>query len=275
MLTKEILGFIGKNKKNWDNQKVIRDCLGFIDLTSLNTTDTREGIGAMVKRVNEFGENYPEFHNVAAICVYPNFVSTVKNNLNAGNVRCAAVAGVFPSSQSFTEVKILESRLAAENGADEIDIVISLGTFLSGDIGTVKDEIKAIKAAIGSAHLKVILESGTIADEGLIYKASIAALESGADFIKTSTGKTEPAATPEAAVVMCRAIKDFYDSTGEKRGFKPAGGIVTKDDAITYYAIVDSVLGNGWLNPEFFRIGASRLANNLLSEYYKKEIKYF
>ena len=229
----------------------------------------------MIEKVNKFPEVYPDFPEVAALCVYPNFAETVKEQLKSNNIKIAVVSGVFPSSQSFEEVKILESSIAVHKGANEVDIVLSLNHFLSGNTEKAKSEISAIKKAIGSAHLKVILESGLLSDEELIYKASMLSLEAGADFIKTSTGKTEPAATPEAAVVMCRAISDFHKRTGKKRGFKPAGGIVTKADAIKYYAIVDTILGEEWLTPELFRLGASRLANNLLSDYYKTSIKYF
>lgn len=275
MYTKETLELINKNLDKWDNPKVVKDCFGFIDLTTLNTTDTKSKVEELTGKVNDFKTIYRDFPDVAAICVYPNFAAVVKEKLKAENVKIAAVAGVFPNSQSFTQVKVLESKLAAESGADEIDIVLSLGKFLAGDKQGAAEEIKLIKESIGSAHLKVILESGSLNSKELIYEASILSLEAGADFIKTSTGKSEPAATPEAAVVMCEAIKDFYKKTGQKRGFKPAGGIVNKDDALRYYAIVDTILGNEWLVPELFRIGASRLANNLLSDIYKSTIKYF
>lgn len=275
MKTNEILAKIDNQIELWNKPDILKKCFGLIDLTSLNTTDTKAKIKELIVKVNDFGNIYPDFPRVAAVCIYPNFAATVKAALTDKNVKIAVVSGVFPSSQSFKEVKILESKIAVEQGANEVDIVLSLNYFLSKEFDEAKSEIESIKQAIGNAHLKVILESGLINDEELVYKASMLALEAGADFIKTSTGKTEPAATPQAAVIMCRAIKDFYNNTGEKRGFKPAGGIVTKQDAIKYYAIVDTILGQEWLNPKLFRLGASRLANNLLSEYYKTNIKYF
>lgn len=275
MKTNEILAKIDNQIELWNKPDILKKCFGLIDLTSLNTTDTKAKIKELIVKVNDFGNIYPDFPRVAAVCIYPNFAATVKAALTDKNVKIAVVSGVFPSSQSFKEVKILESKIAVEQGANEVDIVLSLNYFLSKEFDEAKSEIESIKQAIGNAHLKVILESGLINDEELVYKASMLALEAGADFIKTSTGKTEPAATPQAAVIMCRAIKDFYNNTGEKRGFKPAGGIVTKQDAIKYYAIVDTILGQEWLNPKLFRLGASRLANNLLSEYYKTDIKYF
>lgn len=275
MNTKEIILEIESKINLWDKPEILKKCFGFIDLTSLNSTDTFSKIGEMIEKVNRFPEVYPDFPEVAALCVYPNFAETVKEQLKSNNIKIAVVSGVFPSSQSFEEVKILESSIAVNKGANEVDIVLSLNHFLSGNTEKAKSEISAIKKAIGSTHLKVILESGLLSDEELIYKASMLSLEAGADFIKTSTGKAEPAATPEAAVVMCRAISDFHKQTGKKRGFKPAGGIVTKADAIKYYAIVDTILGEEWLTPELFRLGASRLANNLLSDYYKTSIKYF
>ena len=190
-------------------------------------------------------------------------------------VKIAVVGGVFPNSQSFVEVKAMECKMAADAGADEIDIVLSLNYFLGKEYNKAADEISQIKRAIGGAHLKVILETGALKEDELIYNASMLAMKAGADFIKTSTGKLEPAATPQAAIVMCKAIKEFHKSTGKKVGFKPAGGIVTPSDAIKYYAIVDTILGSEWLNSNLFRLGASRLANNLLSQMESKEINYF
>ncbi len=275
MKTKEVLDFIQMNIDSWNNPKVLKDCFSFIDLTSLNTNDTPAKILDMVNRVNEFPSHYPDFNEVAAICVYPNFAALVKENLKREGIKIAVVAGVFPNSQSFTEVKVLESKLAVQSGADEVDIVLSLNNFLGNNREVASSEISKIKEAIGEAHLKVILESGMLSSEELIKEASELSIKAGADFIKTSTGKTEPAATPQAAVIMCNEIKEFYNKTGIKRGFKPAGGIVTSEDAVLYYAIVEYILGREWLNPGLFRIGASRLANNLLSDYYKSTIKYY
>jgi len=240
--------------------------LNLIDLTSLNTTDNRSQIIHFTGKVNSFSGRFSNIPNVAAICVYPNFVSVVKEKLKAKSVKIASVAGGFPSSQTFRSIKITESKLAIEAGADEIDIVIPVGAFLGNDFAMVADEIREIKAAIGDKLLKVIVESGLIGDYEHIFKASMIAMDAGADFIKTSTGKTPVSATPEAAFVMCHAISDFYSETGIRVGFKAAGGIVNPPDAILYYNIVSTCLGEEWLNNSLFRIGASRLANNILSE---------
>ncbi len=258
-----------------EDHKVLTDSLSFIDLTSLNYKDTKSVIVSLTERVNRFRESFPEIPQVAAICVYPNFAKTVKDHLTDKEVKIAVVAGVFPSSQSFPEIKRAECSMAVDAGADEVDIVLSLNHFLSGEYREASEEISLMKRAVGDAHLKVILESGAIGDPGLIYKASMLAMEAGADFIKTSTGKSEPAATAEAAIVMCKAIKDFYNLTGVKTGFKPAGGVVTCSDAVKYYTIVETILGPEWLNSKLFRIGASRLANNLLSKIKGESINYF
>ena len=257
----------------------LRLAFSCIDLTSLNTTDGPTHIRRMVQKVNSFATDFPTMPHVAAICVYPNFASTVKETLNNENIGIAVVTGVFPSSQSFIDVKTYESRRAVEAGASELDMVISVGAMLEGYEQQVFDEIKAIKEAAGHAHLKVILESGSLPAEA-IWRASMLALEAGADFIKTSTGKTEPAATPEAAVIMCHAIKHHYQTTGRMAGFKPAGGIRTSADAMLYMAIVEQVLGSDWMTPEWFRLGASSLANELLNDIARIEnrpdgIRYF
>jgi len=261
-------------KRNMDT-KVYAQCLSFIDLTSLNSTDTVAKISTMTDKVNSFNTTFPNYPQVAAICVYPNFAATVKSNLKDANVNIAVVGGAFPSSQSFLEVKVLECKMAVEQGANEVDIVLPLNHFLSDQNELAAKEILEIKKAIGDAHLKVILESGSVKEPELIYKASVMAMEAGAYFIKTSTGKTEPAATPEAAVVMCTAIKDYYNKTGRMVGFKPAGGISTPEDAVKYFSIVQTILGDQWLNSKLFRIGASRLANNLLSLLENRTVNYF
>lgn len=260
--------------EKWNNSEVMRACLGLIDLTSLNSTDTVSKIDSMVEKVNSFQENFKGYPSVAAICVYPNFASTVKRNLKERGVKIAVVGGVFPSSQSFLNIKEEECKAAVGQGADEVDIVLALSHFLAGEYEEAANEIRVIKKACGKAHLKVILETGALTPEQ-IERASMLAMEAGADFIKTSTGKIEPAATPEAARIMCSSIKKYYETTGKMVGFKPAGGIVTPDDAILYYSIVDSILGEKWLNPEFFRLGASRLANNLLTKLENRTINYF
>lgn len=266
---------IKENLQKWNKPEILAACIGHMDLTSLNSTDTKSKIEKMVEKVNNFLVNFPKYPSVAAICVYPNFAEVVKKKLNSQDVNIAVVGGVFPGSQSFLEVKIEECRIAVEKGADEVDIVLSLSHFLEGEYELAAKEISSIKKAIAPAHLKVILETGALSTPESIEKASVLAMEAGADFIKTSTGKMEPAATPEAAIVMCRAIKEHYRKTGKKVGFKPAGGISTPQDAILYYAIVDTILGEEWLNPELFRLGASRLANNLLTELENRPINYF
>ncbi len=253
---------------------IYAQCLSLIDLTTLNATDTEEKVRAMTAKVNNFSKTYPRYRNVAAICIYPTMVNAVKTSLKIPAVNIASVAAGFPSSQTYTAVKREECRMAVEQGADEIDIVISLSKFLAGELNEMADEIRQLKEAIGKAHLKVILETGVLSPEQIAV-ASLLSMEAGADFIKTSTGKLEPAATPEAAWVMTQCIKAFYEKTGKKVGFKPAGGIVSSDDALVYYAIVSHVLGSEWLHSSLFRFGASRLANNLLSSMENKSVVYF
>jgi deoxyribose-phosphate aldolase len=248
------------------DKQVLMNILSVIDLTSLNTTDNKSLIIHFTGKVNSFPGRFHGVPNVAAICVYPNFVSVVKEKLTAKNVKIASVAGGFPTSQTFRNIKVSESKMASDAGADEIDIVIPVGAFLGNDFAAVADEIREIKGTLGEKQLKVIVESGLLNDNEQIFKASMIAMDAGADFIKTSTGKVTISATPEAAFVMCRAISDFYSETGIKVGFKPAGGIVTPGDAVIYYNIVKHCLGEDWLNSKLFRIGASRLANNVLSE---------
>ncbi len=246
-----------------------------IDLTTLGAEDTREKGRLLAGKVSLFPRHFIELPNVAAICVYPTLVETVRENLKDHKVGIAAVAAGFPSSMTFIEVKELETAMAVEAGASEIDIVISVGTFLEGNTDLMMQEISRIKKSCGDAHLKVILETGALKTAENIWKASMMAMQAGADFIKTSTGKMEPAATPEAAWVMCSAIKEFYEKTGMKVGFKAAGGIVESTDALFYIAIVREILGEEWLNPQLFRIGASRLANNLLTSITEEKISYF
>ena len=249
--------------------------LNMIDLTSLNTTDSKSHILHFTGKVNSFSGRYTNIPNVAAICVYPNFVSVVKEKLTARNIKIAAVAGAFPTSQTFRSIKVTECKMAIEAGADEVDFVIPVGAFLGNDFALVADEIREIKAAIGEKQLKVIVESGLLGDFEHIFMASMIAMDAGADFIKTSTGKTIISATPEAAFVMCRAISDFYSETGIRVGFKAAGGIVNPADAINYFQIVKYCLGEDWLNNNLFRIGASRLANNILTEISGCRIDHF
>lgn len=239
--------------------------LSCIDLTTLNSTDTFEQGEKLATKVSLFSENYPDLPNVAAICVYPSLIESVRKSLVIPGVKLASVSGGFPSSQTFLDVKVLETMMAVANGADEIDIVLNLGSFFSQDYKSVLMEISTLKGACDQAHLKVILETGALKSYSNIWKGSMLAMQGGADFIKTSTGKLDPAATPEAAWVMCRAIKAHFEKTNIKIGFKAAGGIAETADALVYIAIVKEVLGDEWLTSSLFRIGASRLANNLLS----------
>ncbi len=266
---------IQKNLDHWLTPEVYKECLGFIDLTSLKPNDTQASIIKMVNKVNNFNERFPEFSTPASICVFPNFSKTVKDNLTAPGVNITVVSGCFPASQSYLEVKLLESKMAVENGANEVDIVLALNKFLDGNLDECRKEIREIKNVIGDAHLKVILETGLLESEENIRTASFLAMESGADFIKTSTGKIEPSATPFAAVVMCQCIKEFYEKTGKKIGFKPAGGISTARDAAVYYAITETILGKEWLNRDLLRFGASRVTNSILSEIEKSTVSYY
>lgn len=269
------LELIKENLEHWETDENYMKCLGCMDLTSLNTSDTSAKIASIAVKVNRFHESYMDYPLPASICVYPNFAGTVRKELTAEDVHVTVVGGVFPNSQSFIEVKELECRMAVEAGADEVDIVLALNAFLNGEFSRASEEISRIKAIVGSKHLKVILETGVLSTPENIAGASFLAMEAGADFIKTSTGKQEPAATPMAAIVMCEAIKKYYEQTGKKVGFKPAGGISTPKDAICYLAIVDTILGKEWLDKEHFRLGASRLANAILSELEQQTVSYY
>ena len=257
------------------NSDVYQFLFSSIDLTTLSTTDTQTSVAQFVKRVNDFDNDYPQFKNVAAICVYSNFAEIVRSNLEVSGVDIAVVAGGFPSSQTLTEVKVADAALAVAGGANEVDIVMNLGYYLDNNYAELSDEINEIKHAIRDAKLKVILETGALKSAEDIKRASILSLYSEADFIKTSTGKIYPGASLEAAWVMCQCIKEYYEKTGRKVGFKAAGGIRTTEEAVQYYAIVKEVLGDEWLNQDLFRIGASSLANSLLSSMLGEEIKYF
>ena len=258
-----------------DTPEVKRFLLGSVELTTLKTTDSDESVMAFTERVNQFDEQYPDLPHVATICVYPCFARTVSETLEVEGVEVACVSGSFPSSQALLEVKVAETALALKDGATEIDIVMSVGKFLSGDYETVCDEISELKQVCGERKMKVILETGCLKTAENIKKASLLAMYAGADYIKTSTGKLEPAATPEAAYVMCQAIKEYYEQTGIQIGFKPAGGLNSVMDAVTMYTIVKEVLGEQWLTNQWFRMGTSRLANLLLSEVTGEEVKFF
>ncbi|MDR0506628.1 MAG: deoxyribose-phosphate aldolase [Dysgonamonadaceae bacterium] len=258
--TSEIIGKIDENNIP-EVLKFIHSC---IDLTSLKTEDSKESISKLVDEINNFDGTRPDIANVAGVCVYPNFVQTVKDTLQS-NVRIVSVAGGFPSAQTFTEVKIAEVSLATVDGADEIDIVFNCGEFLDNNISEICEEIEEIKDACRGAVLKVIIETGLLKTASNIKKAAILSIYSGADFIKTSTGKIYPGATPEAVYVICEAIKEYYSLTGQKIGVKVAGGVSSPEEALKYYLIVKEVLGEAWLSPEYFRIGSSSLNRNILN----------
>ena len=259
-----------------DTVDVKKFLFGSIELTTLKTTDSDTSVLAFTERLNDFDNQYPDMPHVATICVYPCFANTVAESLEVDGVEIACVSGSFPSSQARIEVKIAETSLAVADGATEIDIVMPVGKFLSGDYEGVCDDIAELKAACGeNVPMKVILETGALKTATNIKKAALLSMYAGADYIKTSTGKLQPAATPEAAYVMCQAIKEYYDETGIQIGFKPAGGINSVMDAIIYYTIVKEVLGEKWLTNKWFRLGTSRLANMLLSEIKGEQIKFF
>ncbi len=258
-----------------DTLEIKKFLMGSVELTSLSTTDSDESIMAFTQKVNDFDDAYPTLPHVATICVYPCFASVVSNTLDVEGVEIACVSGSFPSSQALIEVKVAETALAVKDGATEIDIVMPVGKFLCGDYEGVCDDISELKQACGDKAMKVILETGCLKTASNIKKASILSMYAGADYIKTSTGKLSPAATPEAAYVMCQAIKEYYDETGIQIGFKPAGGINSVSDALIYYTIVKELLGEQWLTNKWFRLGTSRLANMLLSEVLGEEVKFF
>lgn len=274
-IARETAALIEKHLSENDTAEIKKFLFHCIDLTTLKCTDSEQSVMKFTEKVNEFDDKYPDLDNVAAICVYPNMAEIVNDTLEADHVNIACVSGGFPSSQTFTEVKVAETAMALHAGADEIDIVIPVGKFLEGDYEGMCDEIEELKEVCGDKHLKVILETGALKTASNIKKASILSMYSGADFIKTSTGKENPAATPEAAYVMCNAIKEYHRETGRKIGFKPAGGINTVKDALIYYTIVKEVLGKEWLNNQLFRLGTSRLANLLLSDILGQETKFF
>ena len=253
-----------------DHKELLKQIFGLIDLTTLSEQDNTVNVSQLCAKVNQQAETFPSLPSVAAICVYPELVAVVKEKLDNPLISIASVAGGFPASQTFTNIKVMEIEQAIEQGAEEIDIVMPVGKFLMDETDYVDYEIQVIKQRMGPIHLKVILETGSLKDLSLIRKASLLSIGAGADFIKTSTGKVSPGATPEAIVVMCCAIRDYYNRTGRKIGIKPAGGISDTQTALLYYHIVKEILGEEWLNSERFRIGASRLANRILGEFFDK-----
>lgn len=277
------LDAIAANIDNVTSPEVLKNCMALMDLTTLHTEDSPESVKKLVGKVNSFMNDYPEYPLPASICVFPNLASVVRENLATSDVHVTAVAGCFPTSQSFIEVKVKECEMAVEAGADEIDIVLALNAFMSGDEETARKEIRTIRAAVDEAAakagrkvtLKVILETGLLVTPENIANASFLAMEEGADFIKTSTGKVSVNATPMVAYIMCESIKAFHEKTGRKVGFKAAGGISTSKDAVCYHSIVKTILGNDWINKELFRFGVSRLANSLMSSIEQKTVVYF
>lgn len=257
------------------SDEVYRFLFNSIDLTTLSSEDSPESVRRFTERVNEFDEQYPQYGHVAAICVYSNFAETVRTHLDVTGVDVAVVACGFPSSQTFTPVKIADAALAREAGADEVDVVMNVGLFLDGDYEDLTDELIEIKHTLRGAKLKVILETGALKTARKIRDASVLALHSEADFLKTSTGKLYPGASLEAAYVMCLCIREYFEKTGRRIGFKAAGGIRTAADALNYYAVVKETLGDEWLCHDLFRLGASSLANALLSQLEGKETKFF
>lgn len=260
--------------KNY-NKEVYARCLSAIDLTTLACTDSEESVTTLARRAAEFAIDYPHLKGVASVCVYPPFVETVGLAIDATPLRITSVAGGFPSSQTFLEVKMLEVAMAIENGADEVDVVLNAGKILTGAYDEAANEIEVLREESEDAVLKVILETGALKSPELIYNAALLSMAAGADFVKTSTGKIDVAATPEAAVAMCLAISEYHRLTDRKVGFKAAGGIRTAEEAALYYTIVEQTLGEEWLTPELFRIGASSAANNILSAIEDKEVAYF
>ena len=271
----KVAEIIEKKVPENDTLEVKKFLLGSVELTTLKTTDSEESVLAFTEKVNKFEDAYPTLPHVATICVYPCYAKIVSQSLEVEGVEVACVSGSFPSSQALIEVKTVETALALKDGATEIDIVMSVGKYLSGDYETLCDEIGELKAICGDHKMKVILETGLLPSASDIKKASLLAMYAGADYIKTSTGKEKPAATPEAAYVMCQAIKEYYNKTGIQIGFKPAGGLNTVHDALVYYTIVKEVLGEQWLTNQWLRLGTNRLANLLLSEVVGEEVKFF
>ncbi|MBR2608490.1 MAG: deoxyribose-phosphate aldolase [Bacteroidales bacterium] len=276
------LELIAANLDNIASEHVYKECFSMMDLTTLKTDDTPASVTKLVSKVNLFQESYPEWPLPASICVYPNFAAVVKDARKC-DFNITVVSACFPSSQSFLEVKLKECEMAVAQGADEVDIVLALNAFLAGDYEAAAEEIRQVRKCIDAAaeaqgrtvHLKVILETGLLRTPEAIANASFLAMEAGADFIKTSTGKVDVNATPASAYVMCECIAKYYEKTGKKIGFKPAGGISLAADALSYYSIVSTILGKEWLNKELFRFGVSRVANSLLSAVEQKTVSFF
>ena len=272
-ITYEVEKILADNFAKYNNNTVYTKILGCVDLTSLNSDDTMEKIENLVGLVNNFDEKFEIMPTPAALCVYPSFISTVKDNLQE-DLEIATVVG-FPHSNTYTEVKIAETGMCVMDGATEIDVVMPLGLFCSQNYDEVYVELSEVKTACQNAKMKVILETGLLNDPVEIKKASILAMTAGADFIKTSTGKSSVGATLEAVYVMSQAVKEFYEINKHKVGVKVAGGVSDTKSAVGYFTLVASILGEEWMTSDLFRIGASRLVNNLLSSLANREINYF
>ena len=267
---------IRQNNSRTPGENVLKSCFAAMDLTTLHSTDTVESVKALVEKVNALEDKFPAYPSPASICVFSNFASVVRDHRKNRNVHVTVTSACFPTSQSFLEVKVKECEMAVAAGAEEVDIVLPLNSFLAGDYETASTEIRTIREAVGpDVTLKVILETGLLVSPEKIAEASFLSMEAGADFIKTSTGKVEVNATPEAACVMCECIRRYYGKTGRKVGFKAAGGISSAEDAVLYYNIAASVLGEDWTGKRYFRLGVSRLGNSLISAIEGAEVKYF
>lgn len=266
---------IEEKAPQYASPEVYKFLLNSIDLTTLSTEDSERSVAKFTNRVNDFDAEYPQYGHVAAICVYSNFAEVVKDHLDVEGVDVCVVAGCFPSSQTFTAVKVADVALAVASGAQEVDVVLNIGMFLDENYEELCDELIELKNTAKDAKLKVILETGCLKTAAAIKRASILSMYCDADFIKTSTGKIYKGASLEAAYVMCQCIKEYYEKTGRKVGFKAAGGVRTTEDALNYYAVVKEVLGDEWLNQDLFRLGASSLANAVLSSLEGKEVKFF
>lgn len=266
---------IMENTGKYATPEVYQFLFSSIDLTTLSSEDSQRSVAAFTQRVNDFDNDYPQYRNVAAICVYSNFAEVVSSHLDVEGVDVAVVAGGFPSSQTFTAVKVADVALAVAGGATEVDVVMNVGMLLDENYEDLCDELIELKHTCKNARLKVILETGALKTAQRIREASVLALWSEADFLKTSTGKLYPGASLEAAWIMCQCIKEYYELTGRKVGFKAAGGIRTAEEAVRYYTVVKETLGDEWLTHDLFRLGASSLANALLSAMEGTEVKYF
>ncbi len=274
-LVADAVAKIVEKAPQYASPEVYKFLLNSIDLTTLSTEDSERSVAKFTNRVNDFDAEYPQYGHVAAICVYSNFAEVVKDHLDVEGVDVCVVAGCFPSSQTFTAVKVADVALAVASGAQEVDVVLNIGMFLDENYEELCDELIELKNTAKDAKLKVILETGCLKTAAAIKRASILSMYCDADFIKTSTGKIYKGASLEAAYVMCRCIKEYYEKTGRKVGFKAAGGVRTTEDALNYYAVVKEVLGDEWLNQDLFRLGASSLANAVLSSLEGKEVKFF